>query len=234
MTGRRPFQEVQILPKKENEYSARIKGAEKRGIEQRFIAQERGFDFFDGERENGYGGFVYDGRWAEIARKLFELGQLSPKSRVLQMNCEKGFLLLEFQKLEMDLQLVGLESSRYALENTVSGLKSFLLEWKSPELPFFDNSIDLLIAIGYPYTLTLPDFVCFLRECNRTSKLSFITLACYDDALDYSIFKKWSLLGVLLFRREEWRYLLSQLEFRGYVQFIDANFLGLCGSESDL
>jgi hypothetical protein len=231
MKSEKLFQEVEILPSKEFENSDRLQNIERRGIKQRLIAQARGIEFFDGERENGYGGFVYDGRWAEVAKKIYDLGELSPGSKVLQINCEKGFLLYEFQRLAMNLQLVGTESSSYALENVVNGLNSVLMLWNTPKLPFYHRSIDFLIAIGYPYTLNLTDFVTFISECNRTSKASFITLASYVNQSDYEVFRSWSLLGTLIYRKEDWRIILSNLGFRGYVQFIDAKFLGLLSRE---
>ena len=231
MESKKLYQEVEILPSKEFENSDRLQNIKKRGIEQRLIAQARGIKFFDGNRENGYGGFVYDGRWKEVAEKIYDLGQLSPGCKVLQINCEKGFLLYEFQRLGMNLQLVGTESSNYALNNAVNGLNSVLMFWDTPKLPFYDRSIDLLIAIGYPYTLNLSDFVTFVAECNRTSKASFITLASYENISDYEVFRSWSLLGTLIYRKEEWKLILSNLGYRGYVQFIDAKFLGLLSRE---
>lgn len=227
MENKKLYEEVQILPSKEFENSDRIKNIHKREVKQRLVAQSRGIDFFDGSRETGYGGFVYDGRWEPVAKKIYELGKLAPGSKVLQINCEKGFLLYEFQRLEMNLQLVGTESSSYALDNVVNELKSVLMLWEHPKLPFYKQSIDFLIAIGYPYSLNLSDFVTFIGECNRISKSSFITLASYENSADYEVFKSWSLLGTLIYRKEEWRYLLSKLGFRGYVQFIDARYLGL-------
>lgn len=225
------YQVVAILPSKEFENSDRLENIEKRGVKQRLIAQARGIEFFDGTRENGYGGFVYDGRWKEVAKSFCELAELAPGSKVLQINCEKGFLLYEFQLLGMNLQLVGTESSSYALKNAVNGLDSVLMLWDTPKLPFYDQSFDLLIAIGYPYTLNLSDFVTFIAECNRTSKASFITLASYEKPSDYEVFRSWSLLGTLIYRKDEWKFILSKLGFRGYVQFIDAKFLGLQSKE---
>ena len=35
----------------------------KRKLKNKFIAWELDKDYYDGDRNNGYGGFLYDGRW---------------------------------------------------------------------------------------------------------------------------------------------------------------------------
>ena len=68
-----------------------------RTIKNRIIASERDHDFFDGERNNGYGGFKYDGRWEKIAHKIYKEYKLNEKSSLLQLNSEKGFLISDFK-----------------------------------------------------------------------------------------------------------------------------------------
>ena len=41
-----------------------------RTIEHRIIASEREKIFFDGDRNYGYGGLKYDGRWSGVAKKI--------------------------------------------------------------------------------------------------------------------------------------------------------------------
>ena len=43
-----------------------------RKIENRIIASYRGREFYDGKRDNGYGGFKYDGRLEKIASRIFK------------------------------------------------------------------------------------------------------------------------------------------------------------------
>jgi len=35
-------------------------------------AKEYGYDYWDGDRKFGYGGYKYDGRWKEIAQDLID------------------------------------------------------------------------------------------------------------------------------------------------------------------
>ena len=40
------------------------------------VANQYGYDFWDGDRRYGYGGYKYDGRWEIVAKKLIEIYRL--------------------------------------------------------------------------------------------------------------------------------------------------------------
>src|SRR5476651_178616 len=52
-----------------------------------------GFDYFDGSRDYGYGGYRYDGRWVPVAADIVTHYNLQPGQRVLDVGCAKGFLV---------------------------------------------------------------------------------------------------------------------------------------------
>ena len=80
----------------------RLVSNEKRTIKNRIIASRRDKEFFDGDRNNGYGGFKYDGRWKKIIEKIFNEYGLKSNSHFLQINSEKGFLIYDLKK---DIQM---------------------------------------------------------------------------------------------------------------------------------
>jgi len=61
-----------------------------RTIHNRIIAFELGHEYYDGARENGYGGYRYDGRWRQIVPVLMERYGLTSSSSVLDVGCKKG------------------------------------------------------------------------------------------------------------------------------------------------
>ena len=55
----------------------------KRTIDHRIVSS-RDKDF-DGDRNYGYGGFKYDGRWKDIAKKVIDRYKLDNTSKILQL-----------------------------------------------------------------------------------------------------------------------------------------------------
>lgn len=215
-----------------NEYpkslSPRVVGKSIRTINHRLIATKRDKEFFDGDRNFGYGGFIYDGRWKAIAKKICNEFLLKKNSTVLQINCEKGFLLHDIKQLRDDIKVYGTETSDYAISSSMPDIKSSIHKSSPCDLKFSDNYFDFVIALGVIYTLTLSDAIIALREINRVSKgKSFITLATYSTEEEYFLFKDWTLLGSLLFKREEWLEILREAKYEGHFWFTDANSLNL-------
>ena len=63
----------------------------------------------------------------------------------------------------------------------------------------------------------------FITKKNNT----FITLASYNTKKDLEIFQKWSLLGNLILKKEDWKILLNHCNYKGDYKFINADNLNL-------
>lgn len=199
-----------------------------RKIQNRLIAAERGQEFYDGDRNNGYGGFKYDGRWQPIAKHLYQTYQLNSQSKVLQLASEKGFLLNDFKTIYPELQVSGIEMSDYALDKTMPLVKPFVQKGNYTELPYPDHVFDLVIAIGVVYIFNLNDTVKCLREIQRVSKgKSFINLSTYETEEEFWLFKDWSLLGATLLKPDDWREVLQYAGYTGDYAFTGAKKLNL-------
>jgi hypothetical protein len=199
-----------------------------RSIIHRIVAAERDFDFFDGHREFGYGGLRQDFRWDLVASDILQILNLSDNSTVLQVNCEKGYLLQSFSHHLESNQITGTESSQYAISQTYSKNSYNLVKSKPPKLPFKRVTFDLVISLGNVYTLSLKEAIIHLREIERVKrKYSFITLATYETAPQLLKFKEWSLLGNLILKRDEWKDLMKYAGYTGYYSFIDSDSLSL-------
>ena len=134
----------------------RIVGPHLRTIHNRIAASYRGKEFYDGDRANGYGGMVDDGRWKPIAKHIVDSYNLK-EARILQVNAHKGFLLHELFKLGM--RVWGTELSQYAID------QSKLMLHKAPftALPYEDGFFDFVIAASAVYSLNLPDAIRCLK-----------------------------------------------------------------------
>lgn len=199
-----------------------------RTIHNRIIASFRDKEFFDGDRNNGYGGYKYDGRWVPIAKNMCEVYGLKDHSTILQIQSEKGFLLSDFKNLNSSFTVYGLENSAYAIDSTLENVKPNIKLGRYTELPFPDQSMDLIIAIGVVYAQTMEDALTVLKEIKRVCRgKSFINLASYESEEDYWLFKDWTLLGTLLLKKEEWLEVLKAANYQGDYAFTNSKKLNL-------
>lgn len=193
-----------------------------RTIRNRIIASYRGYGFYDGLREDGYGGMVDDGRWAPIARNIVKF--YGPQ-QVLQLNAHKGFLLGELRNL--GIGVYGQEVSFYASQNSVVHLEVAPFT----QLPYEDNSMDLVIAASAVYSLSLPDAIKCLKEIQRVGKgRSWITLAAYEDEDDIEglmLLRYWFLLGTTILTKADWIGVMEHAGYTGDYRFDTAKSLKL-------
>ena len=139
-----------------------------RTIEDRVIASQRERLFFDGERNYGYGGLKYDGRWKEVAKKIIKKFNLKNNSKMLQIASEKGFLIYEIKKLNPKINILGVETSKYAINKTIKPVKKFVKKVNTfSDLSSININFDCIIALGAVYIHTLNDAIKLLKNIQR-------------------------------------------------------------------
>jgi len=203
-----------------------------RTIKERIIATYRDKRYYDGDRNCGYGGYSYDGRWKPIAKFIIDEYQLSNDATILQLGCEKGFLLHDIQHLYPDIQVYGYEVSSYAISNAMPNVRDNIRHGSFISLPYSDHSFDLVLAMGVVYTLNLTDAIQCLREINRVSKGGkFITLGAYETEEERRLFSMWTLLGATILHKKEWLEVLRYVDYDGDYCFTTAKSLNLINNE---
>ena len=206
----------------------RVVNPKLRTIHHRIVASERGKDLYDGDRNYGYGGFHYDKRWIPIAQNMCKEYGLNNQSTVLQIGCDKGFLLHDFQQVQLGIKIRGTEISDYAIEYSMDSVKPYIQKSPFTQQPFEDGEFDLVLAIGPVYTLNLADAIQCLKEIQRIGKgKSFITLGSYTDEESFRLFRHWTLLGTTVLHEEEWVEVLKHVEYTGDYKFTGAKTLHL-------
>lgn len=206
----------------------RYVSANLRTIHHRIVASYRDDRFFDGERIYGHGGLKYDGRYIPIVKNICKEYGLKAGSKVLHIGCEKGFLVHDFSQVEPGIEARGTEISDYPIEHAHLAVKDRIVKCPYTALPFKDKEFDFVIAIGPVYTLNLADGITSLKEINRVTKgHSFITLASYDTPDEYWMFKYWTLLSTLVFKKPEWLEILEHVGYKGDYAFVNAKNLKL-------
>lgn len=206
----------------------RVIGMDIRTIQNRIIASYRGKEFFDGDRDNGYGGLKYDGRWLPIAKSICKEYGLNSESAVLQLYCEKGFLLHDFLQVYPTMKVRGVETSDYAIETMIPSVKPHVRKASYTKLPFEDGEFNFVIANGLVYCLNLNDAIQCIKEIQRVSQgKSFITLGSYETEEEFLLFRAWTLLGVTLLSKTDWVEVLKHCDYTGDYKFTTAKSLHL-------
>ena len=197
-----------------------------RTIHNRIAASYRDHEFYDGDRQNGYGGMKNDGRWGPVAENLIKVYGLTDDSAVLQIGCHKGFLLAELLKRGINVR--GTEVSEYAISCSPELVRYFIRKAQFYAQPFEDHEFDLVLCVSPVYAQSLHDCIKTLREIGRVGKgKSFITMGTADTYEDFKLMQKWSILGTLILTRDEWRVVLEHAGYQGDYRFDTAQSLGL-------
>lgn len=206
-----------------------IKKNSRTNIHNKIIASLKGRDFYDGKRKYGFGGYKYDGRWKKIAEVFIEKYKLNNRSKILQINCDKGFLIYELKKILPNAKIVGIDRSKYSINNSKNEIKKLISFNEGVKLNFKSKTFDCVIAIGYVYEFAIFQIITALKEITRVSKgfNNFITLGTYIKKKDLILFKEWSLLGTTILKKKEWVSLLKFSKYKGDYEFVTAKTLNL-------
>ena len=213
-------------PKKLNYRTVNIK---KRNIYHKILATNRSKIFFDGTRPFGYGGYNYDGRWIPIARSLIKKFKLKNNSKILQINCEKGYLLHDLKILNKTFKVYGIETSSYAKSKAKKNIKKNIKILKNyTSLGFKKNYFDFVICLGAISYHGLKDALILIKEIQRVTKgKSFINFASYKTKKDYWLIRDWTVLGNCILHEEEWKKVMKFLKYKGHYNFINTQSLNL-------
>ena len=189
----------------------------------RFIARQFGKEFFDGERRHGYGGFRYLPHfWQPVIPTFQKQYQLSSSSKVLDVGCAKGFMLYDFSQVISGIQLAGIDVSSYAIENSIESIRPYLKIANAVEIPFDDNSFDLVISINTVHNLEESDLAKALQEIERVSKgNSFITVDAYRNDEEKAAMDAWNLTAKTIMHVDEWKKFFREVGYTGdYYWFV--------------
>ena len=81
----------------------RVVSSNLRTIQHRIVASYRDQEFYDGDRDYGYGGFNYDGRWLPIAQNMCkEYGLTNQNLLFYKLVVIKAFSYMIFNKLNQE------------------------------------------------------------------------------------------------------------------------------------
>ena len=185
------------------------------------VARRFDREFWDGDRRYGYGGYVYDGRWEAVARRLVERYHLGPDARILDIGCGKGFLLYEFGKLLPAARLCGLDISPYAVADAKPEIRDRLFVHRAQDpLPFADKAFDLVISITTLHNLEIFDLKRALQEIERVGRSAYIVVESYRTLQELFNLQCWALTCEAFFSVRAWEWLFAEFGYQGDYEFI--------------
>lgn len=179
-------------------------------------------NYWDGERRYGYGGYRYiPGRWKPVAQGLIDQYNLRPGDRVLDLGCGKGFLLHELSLLMPELELVGVDRSKYALMNPPQGFSGTLMHGDIRQgLSFSLKEFDLVISLGTLHNLTLRELAKVLPQIQDIGKQAYVMVESFRNEAEWFNLCAWCLTAESLMRPEDWCFLYDECGYKGDYEFI--------------
>ena len=205
--------------KTKRDYLARVNEFPK--AEAAKVAKQFGFDYWDGDRKFGFGGYNYDGRWRSVAAAMATHYQLTAGDRILDIGCGKAFLLYEFTQIIPGVEVCGIDISRYAIEHAKLEVQPFLRVASATDLPFDEGSFDLVISVNTIHNLYCNDLDMAFREIERVGKKKkYIVVESYRNETEKANLLYWQLTCESFYTPQEWNWWFRHCGYTGDHSFI--------------
>jgi protein-L-isoaspartate(D-aspartate) O-methyltransferase len=201
------------------DYLARVTQRDKAEVAE--LAIQYGYDYWDGSRETGYGGYKYDGRWRKVADAMIATYGLKPGMRVLDVGSGKGFLLRDFKEAIPGLEVAGIDISAYGVEHTEEAVKPFVQVGDAAKLPWPDGHFDLVVSITTLHNLYIQDLFAALKEMQRVSRGGkYLCVEAYRNEREKMNLMYWQLTCRAFHTPAEWEWIFQQAGYTGDHEFI--------------
>ena len=185
-------------------------------------AKKYDYDYWDGDRRYGYGGYRYiPDRWKIVAEKLIEHYNLNNESSLLDIGCGKGHLLYELKLILPGIRINGFDISNHGISNSKEEVKKYIFKHKAQDpYPFKDNEFDLAISLGCFHNLRMFELNNAIKEMERVGKQGYIMLESYRNEQELFNLQCWALTCESFFDTEEWIWIYKHFGYTGDFEFI--------------
>ena len=184
-------------------------------------AKEYEYDYWDGDRRYGYGGYKYDGRWKPVAQNFIDTYGLTNNSKILDVGCGKAYLLHEIAQLLPGAEVHGFDISRHGLADAPEAIRPRLFRYRAQDaFPFGDKYFDLVLSLGCLHNLRLFELQTSLGEIQRTGRQGYVMLESYRSELEQFNLQCWALTCESFFDTAEWIWLYQHFGYTGDYEFI--------------
>ena len=217
--GKRKFFVSKLHHSSKRNYLKRMINQKVKGMK---IASKYGYDYWDGKRSYGYGGYKYiPGRWRGVAKKLIKNYSLNNNSQILDVGCGKAFLLHEIKLILPDIKIYGFDISSYAISKSKNTVKKNLFVYNaSKKFPFRNKKFDLAISLATLHNLNIDGLFSSIREIERVAKKKYIMVESYNNYQELFNLQCWALTCRSFFSIKDWKWIFKTNRYKGDFEFI--------------
>lgn len=181
-----------------------------------------GKSYFDNDKIGiGYGSYKYDGRFKKSAKKLIKFFNLKKNDKILEIGCAKGYFLVEFFKLGMNV--IGIDKSKYAKKKSHSLIKKYIKNFDIEKKMIFKNKDFDFVFCKEVFPHIRPNkIISIIKEMKRVVKNPkniYIEIQTFEKKSDKQLFKKWDLTHKSCYTKNEWLKIFKKNNFTGYISF---------------
>jgi ubiquinone/menaquinone biosynthesis C-methylase UbiE len=208
---------MRLYPKPKNRMTERPEITD----EDREISRRFDFDYFDGDRRHGYGGFGYHPRfWTDTVDLFTSTYGLTDDSAILDVGCGKGFMVKDFMLRLPGAALAGVDISSYAIDHAHPDVAGHVQVADASALPFPDDSFDLVISINTVHNLDREGCVRAFSEIMRVSRGdAFVMVDGWKNAEEREMLQRWVLTARTMLSAEDWLALMADANYEGDYAF---------------
>ena len=180
------------------------------------VAKKFDFDYWDGDRRYGYGGYKYDGRWKPVAEEMVKHYNIGKCDLILDIGCGKAHLLYELAKYSEPID--GIDISVYALKDAKI---KYIDAGHCRMLPFTSDRYELTYSINVFHNLNYSDLKLAIREMMRVSRdKRYICVESYRTEEELCNLQCWALTCQSFYTPDDWKCVLEDNGYSGDVEFI--------------
>ena len=147
--------------------------------------------------------------------------RLPQNAKILDIGCGKGFLLYDFLKVLPNAEITGIDISSYAINNCKPEIHGNLRIGNAIDLPWENNTFDLVVSITTLHNLYNYDLERALCEMERVGKKhKYLCVESYRSEQEKANLLYWQVTCEGFNTPEEWKWWFKHTKYTGDYSFI--------------